>query len=303
MPLPKLPPSPYDLSSSSSVGVVGLGDMGLPLALSLHDAGYDVCGFDLRPERMEALKAKGVRPAASLQDLATAVAVVVCSLPSSSAFLKVARDELLPSMREGQRILETGTTVPAAFIELHAEGATGGIRINDAPLSGGRWGAEKRQLHVFFGGSDEDFAAYRPLLTAFAGSELLHHCGPVGAGQAMKGVNQLKMAYENAAALEILAFAHHSELDLKQVASTFRNTHLAKAADAVLAGIGNDLGVKFRELPYYLEEATRKGFHLPMTAALHTFCDKGERIAFDDHRPAPSFWHELTKSPSVSPPP
>lgn len=291
--MPSFPENSFS-AAPNSIGVVGLGDMGLPIAGSLHEAGYEVTGFDLRSEPMEALAAKGARAATSLESLARSVSIVLCSLPSSSAFFQVVREALLPHMHKGQRILDTGTAVPAHFRELNAECAARGIHLNDAPLSGGRWGAEKRQLHVFFGGSKEDIEAYRPLLAAFAGSDLLHHCGPTGTGQAMKGVNQLKMAYENAAALEVLALAHHSKLDLTQVASIFHRTDLAKAAEAVLAGKGNDLGVKFRELPYYLEEAQQTGFQLPLTAALHAFCDKGERVAFDDHREAPAFWHELT---------
>ncbi|MCC5807561.1 MAG: NAD(P)-dependent oxidoreductase [Opitutales bacterium] len=288
-------PNTENIAPPASVGVLGLGDMGLPIASNLHAAGYTVSGFDLRPEQMEALEKSGPKAAASLAKLVGSVDVILCSLPSSTAFMKVARDELLQLTKKGQRVLETGTTIPADFREVHREFADKGVSLNDAPLSGGKFGAEKRRLHVFFGGSEADFAAYRPLLAAFAGEDMLHPCGPAGAGQAMKGVNQLKMAFDNAAWLEILAFAQHSDLDINQVASIFAGSRLSEVAQHVIKEHGIDQGVKFRELPYYLEEARREGFNLPLTHALHAFCERGERIVVDDHRDAPSFWHELTR--------
>jgi hypothetical protein len=58
---------------------------------------------------------------------------------------------------------------------------------------------------------------------------------------------------------------------------------------------GEQVGVKFRELPYFLEAAEALGFPLPLTEQLYNVCDAGERVVIDDNRPAPSFWRELTK--------
>ena len=278
----------------SVVGVIGLGDMGLPIATHLHNAGHRVIGFDLKEERLRMLAAAGAGTADSLATVVRESSILLTSLPSSSAFLHVAGEQILPLARPGLRVLETGTTVPENFREMARRFLEQGVHLNDAPLSGGEKGARSRQLHVFFGGTETEFSEYQPFLERFAGSELLHHCGPVGAGQAMKGVNQLTMAFANATGLEVLAFAWHSGLDLAQVAEIFDGAPVAKMAEHALHDRANSQGVKFRELPYYLEEARKMGFHLPMTEALHAFCEKGKRVVVDDHREAPAFWHELT---------
>jgi 3-hydroxyisobutyrate dehydrogenase-like beta-hydroxyacid dehydrogenase len=69
----------------------------------------------------------------------------------------------------------------------------------------------------------------------------------------------------------------------------------SRIARPVVEGRGETVGVKFRELPYFLREATEAGFRLPLTETLYQFCDAGERVVIDDNRPAPSFWHELTR--------
>jgi hypothetical protein len=64
-------------------------------------------------------------------------------------------------------------------------------------------------------------------------------------------------------------------------------------ATRVAQGLGEQVGVKFRELPYFLREADEQGFKLPLTETLYAFCDAGERVVIDDNRPAPSFWRQL----------
>ncbi len=69
-------------------------------------------------------------------------------------------------------------------------------------------------------------------------------------------------------------------------------------AREVAAGSGQNVGVKFRELPYFLREAVERGFPLPLTERLFQFCDRGPRVVVDDNRDAPSFWRELTEGDS-----
>ena len=67
-----------------------------------------------------------------------------------------------------------------------------------------------------------------------------------------------------------------------------------RTAQRIAGGQGNNVCVKFRELPYFLKAAQQAGFELSITQVVRDFCDKGERIVIDDHRQAPSYWHELT---------
>ncbi len=153
---------------------------------------------------------------------------------------------------------------------------------------------------MFAGGDETALKQVQPMLTAIGGADKFTHCGPSGAGQILKGVNQLMMGLGNAAYLEALAFGVRAGVDAavigRAIGSTgrWRADFSATAAEAA-AGGGTGVGVKFRELPYFLQEARESGVSLPLTETLYAFCEHGERVTIDDHRPAPSFWHELLR--------
>jgi 3-hydroxyisobutyrate dehydrogenase len=273
--------------------------MGGPIARNLVQAGYRVCGFDLDPERLAASVTDGVVAGQNSADVLAHSAIVLTSLPSSQAFVTVAADELLPKVRPGQLIVDLGTTVVSSFRELAVRFADKGAELIDAPLSGGPGGVERRQLYIFVGGSAATVQRVWPILSAFGGAERITHCGPVGCGQIVKGVNQLMMGLGNAAYLEALSFGVNAGVDAAILAAALGNTgrwrgDLNATANQIAAGQGEQVAVKFRELPYFLEAARAAGFELPLTAQLYQFCAEGERVVIDDHRPAPSFWHELT---------
>jgi hypothetical protein len=71
-------------------------------------------------------------------------------------------------------------------------------------------------------------------------------------------------------------------------------------AEVVVLGQGNEVGVKYRELPYFLQAAEEMGYSLPVTATVRKVCEAGAHVVIDDHRPAPSYWHELTMPGPVS---
>jgi 3-hydroxyisobutyrate dehydrogenase-like beta-hydroxyacid dehydrogenase len=280
------------------LGFIGLGEMGGPMSASLLAAGYAVVGFDLRPPALEQLVAQGGRGAASAAAIVEQCDWVLCMLPSSEAFVTMAEHTLLPHLRPGQLVIELGTSMPNAVRRLATAIEARGAGMVDSPVSGGAAGAEARQLRMFVGASAEQFTQVRPILAAMGGTDAIFHCGAVGSGSVMKGVNQLKMGLEAAIHLEILAFAHHEGLDPLLAERVYGSTgpmSFGSYPRRVAEGRAQSVGVKFRELPYYLRQAEEKDYRLPLTAALHSFCDRGERVVVDDHRPAPSFWHELTR--------
>jgi 3-hydroxyisobutyrate dehydrogenase-like beta-hydroxyacid dehydrogenase len=285
------PPSP-------ALGIIGLGEMGGPIAARLVRAGYPTTGFDLRAEALAALVAAGGDAAANGAAVVAAAEAVLLSLPSAEAFVAVAETELLPHARPGQVFIELGTSVPDDIRRLAAAFAERGAALLDVPLSGGRAGAEQGRLRLFAGGDRATFDRWRHLLETIGGRDTIYYCGPAGMGSVLKGVNQLKMGLHAALHLEILAFAVREGLDLAVVERAFPTEGWLSLHDfpARLArGEGPNIGVKFRELPYYLRQAHAHGYELPLTRALHAFCDRGERLVIDDHRPAPSFWHELMR--------
>lgn len=283
-----------------ALGFIGLGAMGAAMTANLLRAGYRVEVFDLDGERMAAAEKIGATPAQSIVALAEAAAVILTSLPSSDAFVQVVEGELLPHVRAGQTLIDLGTVTPPQTRRLAQALAEKGVTAIDAPVSGGPGGAQSARLYMFVGGEAETFARVRPILETIAGHEHITYCGEAGAGQVVKGVNQLMMGLVEAAHLEAIAFGVNAGVSPEVIAQALGNegryrVDFHTTAQKIAEGRGSQVGVKFRELPYFLNEAQHATFPLPLTAVLHAFCDGGPRIVVDDNRPAPSFWHELTK--------
>ncbi len=281
------------------LGFLGLGGMGGPMVRNLLQAGYRLCVFDIDLERLRASAAAGAT-AAGAAEVVGASDIVLTSLPSSESFLRVAEKALLPHARAGQIFIETGTTTPHEVRRLAEAFAGRGATLLDVPVSGGTAGAESGTLAMFAGGDRQAFDRCLPILQVLGDPERITYCGPSGAGQVVKGVHQLKSGLVNAAYLEAIAFgvragADAATLHRALVGPKDRGGEWERRLAQVEAGQGEAAGVKFRELPYYLDEAGHVGFELPLTRTLHAFCDRGERVVIDDNRPAPSFWHELTK--------
>ncbi|HVK05991.1 MAG TPA: NAD(P)-binding domain-containing protein [Armatimonadaceae bacterium] len=279
---------------------LGVGAMGGPMARHLAAAGYPVTVLDRDPERLATAVASGAR-AAEDGPGAVRVADVVCtSLPSSESWVALAQSLLLPNARPGKLFIDFGTGTPPETRRIGAALAERGALLVDAPVSGGPDGAERARLRCFAGGDPDAFERARPILETVCGADGLTYCGPCGAGQVVKGVNQLAMGLGAAAYLEAVAFGVRAgvEPDVLGRAVGGEGEHwramLLQAARAARDGRAEQIGVKFRELPYYLAAADAAGFGLPLTRALYEFCDAGERVVTDDNRPAPSFWHELT---------
>jgi 3-hydroxyisobutyrate dehydrogenase-like beta-hydroxyacid dehydrogenase len=139
-----------------------------------------------------------------------------------------------------------------------------------------------------------------PILQTVGGSDRITYCGPSGCGQVVKGVNQLMMGLVDAAYLEAISFGVNSGVDIETIQQAIGTEgrwrgDFNRTAARIADGNGNTVGVKFRELPYFLQAAEEAGFELPITQIVRAFCEKGEKVAIDDHRDAPSYWHELTR--------
>ncbi len=281
------------------LGFIGLGAMGGPMARNLLAAGYEVLGFDLDDKKITACV--GVRAAVSVADVVARADVVMTSLPSSEAYVQLADEALVPNAREGQIFVEFGTTTPPQLRRLATAFAERGAELLDAPVSGGSGGAERGMLYIFVGGDEATVERCRPLLQIVGDPDKTTYCGPCGAGQVVKGVNQLMMGLGNAAYLEAVAFGVRGGVEADVIQRALGNEgrwrhDLHTIARAAAEGQAEEQSVKFRELPYFLSEAQDACFALPLTQVLYAFCDKGERVARDDKRDAPSYWHELMRA-------
>lgn len=277
------------------VGFIGLGEIGGQMARTLIKGGYQLRVTDLRREAVEAVVTAGGTAAVDAAELARTCTIVLCSLPSSQTFVEVAQAELLPAARPGQVVIDLGTTTPVETRRLATQFAKAGATLLDVPVSGGAAGAQASSLLLFGGGDPAALETLQPLLTRLG---RLTVCGPSGAGQIVKGVNQLMMGLGWAAYTEALAYGVRAGVDPGVIAEALGHDgqwrrDFNTVANLAAEGKGDTIGVKFRELPYFLREAQENGFPLPLTSALYAFCAAGARVAFDDHRSAPSFWWQL----------
>lgn len=187
-----------------AIGFIGIGRMGAAMATRLHAAGHDLQIRDSAPAAVTAFIAThpGTRDAsAGFVDLD----ILILMLPDSDVVEHVLEVEgIAETLRPGTLVLDMSSSEPLRTRALAARLAERGIRLADAPVSGGVRGAVAGTLSVLFGGDEAELAEVRPLLDRMA--RVVIHVGPVGAGHAAKALNNLV----SAASVSITAEALHA---------------------------------------------------------------------------------------------
>ena len=175
----------------TTVGFIGLGIMGGPMAANLVKARFDVVGYNRTPAKADRLVEQGGRAARSVAEAVRGADVVVTVLPDSPDVEAVARgdDGVFANAAPGLLYIDMSTIRPDTARALAADGLSAGIRVLDAPVSGGEQGAVDGTLSVMVGGEATDVEAARPVLDAVG--QTVVHVGPAGAGQTVKAANQL----------------------------------------------------------------------------------------------------------------
>ncbi|HCS61164.1 MAG TPA: 3-hydroxyisobutyrate dehydrogenase [Microbacterium sp.] len=176
----------------SRIAFLGLGHMGLPMAVNLVKAGHEVHGFDLMPAAVAAAGAAGIPVAASGADAAAEADVVITMFPAGKHVIEAYESGLLAAAKPGTLFIESSTIAVDEAQAAHALAVAAGHRSVDAPVSGGVVGAENGTLAFMVGGSDDDFAAALPVLEAMG--KRIVHCGGPGLGQAAKVCNNMILA-------------------------------------------------------------------------------------------------------------
>ena len=200
-------------SSQPTVGVVGLGAMGLPIAGHLARAGVPVVVADLDEAAVGACVAQGMTAADGPADLAARSDVVLVVVPSDDDVRAVCEGDggLLAGARPGTVVLLCSSVRPDTC-EAVTAAAPSGVAVLDAALTGGVRGAENGQINLLVGGDPEALDRVRPALAAWTSS--VHHLGPLGAGQVGKTVNNLIHWAQIAAIVESLELGRRYGLDV-----------------------------------------------------------------------------------------
>jgi 2-hydroxy-3-oxopropionate reductase len=178
----------------ATIGFIGLGVMGRPMAEHLVRAGREVTVHNRSQGPVRALVEAGAKAAASAAEAAEGADVVITMVPDSPDVEAVVLGEqgVLETAGQGLLLIDMSTIRPDTARTVGEAAAARGVRFLDAPVSGGQAGAEEATLSIMVGGAAEDFEAARPVLESLG--RTIVHVGPVGSGQTVKAANQLIVA-------------------------------------------------------------------------------------------------------------
>ncbi len=261
------------------IGFVGIGAMGTPMAGHLSDAGYQLAIYDLDPARVRAFVAsKQALTPSSLTDLGKHSELVITMLPDGGIVRKVIcgeqdsmRDCVAAALSKSAVVLDMSSSSPVATRELAPLLEARGIRLMDAPVSGGVKRAVSGQLAIMAGGDGSLLEICRPVLEKMG--KQIFHAGPLGAGHAIKALNNyvsaagLIAACEAAIAAQRFGIDPNVLVDILNASSGMNNTTANKMKQFMLSGAFNagfSTGLMAKDLRMALEIANATGTAAPL---------------------------------------
>jgi 3-hydroxyisobutyrate dehydrogenase len=262
------------MAAMDKVAFLGLGTMGAAMAANLARAGFAVTAWNRTPGRAPDLADLGIEmtstPAEAVGDTPIVV-VCVSDTPDVEAVL-FGEDGVATAARAETLIIDCSTIAPSGSWDFAARLRERGLRMVDAPVSGGSEGAKNATLTIFVGGDERDVERARPVLNALG--RTITHVGPIGAGQAVKAVNQVILAGAYLGVAEGIVLAMKAGLDVEQVVGALSG---GAAQSWVLTNrsarmIDNDYPLGFKvalhrkDLGIALDLAAQLGAVLPVSA-------------------------------------
>jgi len=261
------------MAAIKRIAFAGIGNMGWPMAANLVKAGFEVTVCDVVPGRADAFAAEtGGKAGAGPAEAASGADAVVIIVPTSK-HVGEAVDAMAPSLTPGMLVIDMTSGQPGRTREIAAGLAAKGVAMVDCPVSGGVPRARTGQLAIMTGGEEADVDRAEPVLKAMGTS--IHRCGPIGAGQAMKALNNLVSAGGFLMGIEALLIGQRFGLDpakmvdVLNASSGMTNSSQKKFKEYVLsrrfdAGFGLDLMVK--DLSIALEVGRETATPAPFSA-------------------------------------
>ncbi|HKV98931.1 MAG TPA: NAD(P)-binding domain-containing protein [Vicinamibacterales bacterium] len=207
-----------------TVGFIGLGNMGKPMASNLARKGFRVCVYDIAAAPVRALEALGAQSATDVRGVAAASDVIFTMLPDSAAVKEVigGRGGLIEHGRRGTTIVDMSTIDPLVTDRLAAEAAASGFAFADAPVGRLASHAERGESLFMVGASDEVFSRIKPMLEAMGTT--IHHCGGVGTGMRTKLVNNYLAIISCQLNAEAIALSQRFGLTLEKTLDVIHGT-------------------------------------------------------------------------------
>jgi 3-hydroxyisobutyrate dehydrogenase-like beta-hydroxyacid dehydrogenase len=269
-------------------GLIGLGAMGAPMAKRIVSADFDLSVFDALPENAEPLVGLGARRAGSPREAADGAEALVLMVVNAEQVEEVLFGEwgATEALSPESSVVVMSTVGPEAIRGIEGRLAGRGVRLLDAPVSGGVARAERGDLLIMAGGPVDLFEELRPLLEAL-GSTVAYCGGSVGDGQSVKLVNQLLCGVHIAAAGEALAYAEALGLDPRSVFETIRygaaNSFMLEDRGERMLGrefvpAKSALNIFVKDMGLVREAAGERGFRTPLADAAHRLYEMGSSL-------------------------
>ena len=253
--------------------MVGLGAIGLPMAVNLHRTGFALQVHTRSRTAERAADLEGAVSCASPASVAQNVDVLLVCVSDDSAVEEVlfGADGAAASLRKGCVVLDCSTISPATAIACAERLANAGVHYLDAPVTGGSEGAVAGTLTLLVGGEAEALDRARPLLEVIGSS--IHHFGSVGMGQQVKAVNQVLVAGSYAAVAEAIALGQRLQLPMDAVVTALKqgaagSWALSHRSTAMLEGeypLGFRLDLHHKDLNIALSSGREVGLEMPVT--------------------------------------
>jgi len=287
-----------------NVGFIGLGIMGKPMAKNLVNAGYSVAVYDINADAVAELVAAGAQARSSVADLAKSAQTIITMLPNSPQVEEVLLGDggVSSHAASGTLVVDMSSIAPDVAIEVATALQKNGIRMIDAPVSGGEPKAIEGTLAIMVGGSRKDFDEAMPLFDVLGSSALL--VGEIGSGNICKLANQMIVAVNIAALAEGLYLAEKAGANPENVFNAIKgglagSTVMNAKAPMMLEnnynpGFKIDLHIK--DLNNALLTAQSCEMPVPLTATVMQFMQsvKQEGCGQSDHSALAKFYEKIS---------
>ncbi|WHX32486.1 NAD(P)-dependent oxidoreductase [Brevibacillus agri] len=274
------------------IGIIGLGNMGMPMATNLVQAGYEVYGFDVNAKAELEFAAVGGKTGLTVAEVVQKTDVILTSLPSPDIVESVftGLDGILEHARAGQTVVDTSTVTPQLNERLARASQAKGIGYLAAPVSGGVVGAKNRTLTIMVGGPKELYDSVYPVFMAL-GQNIFHVGERVDSGTAVKLINNLLIGFYTSAVSEGVALAKQMGLDLDLLFDILNVSYgqsriYERNYKSFIAP--NDFAPHFslnlllKDLRIAQEMAQQSGLSLPITAELLAIYEQSQEAGFGE---------------------
>lgn len=286
------------------VGFVGLGIMGKPMVRNLLKAGYEVVAFDVMEANVEEAAADGAVPAQSSKAVAQQCKTIITMLPNSPHVKAAVMGEngVLEGAQEGSILIDMSSIAPLASQEISRACAGKGVKMIDAPVSGGEPKAIDGTMSIMVGGDKKVFDQVYDLLMVMGGSAV--HCGDIGAGNTTKLANQVIVALNIAAVSEAFMLSTKAGVDPVRVFDAIKgglagSTVMNAKIPMITAGNFNPgfkIDLHIKDLNNALETGHGVGAPLPMTALAMEMLQtlRADGCGQQDHSAIAKYYEKIT---------